>query len=246
MTVSSDNFYLCTRAVFRSWSMSSLRLWTNQSTVYVNLEHVAVRCTHEFAVTWILSFYNRLQQVRAFLSCDYKSGETSSGRWCAHNAETDIWDLVMATTVLPPLCLGRDVLASNAAFRSSVSRTVPAPCRQRRLARRLCRGWHWALHRPPLRPAATTHMPLAQAGSRIWIQNPGSDPRSPCALFAFFNHTSSSHTTHTGSILPTNSFNENVDLNLDGSLHVVPVAIDGHNAVCGVIQVGLVRLGSSE
>merc|ERR1711934_179542 len=28
-----------------------------------------------------------------------------------------------------------------------------------------------------------------------------------------------------------------VDLHHDGSLHVVPVAIDGHNAICGVIEV---------
>lgn len=106
-------------------------------------------------------------RVRAFLSCDYKSGETSS-----------------------EMC------------------SLPTP--------------HFGLlsHAPVQRHAANAGLlgACVEAGSRIWIQNPGSDPR----------------------------FNENVDLNLDGSLHVVPVAIDGHNAVCGVIQVASSNTSSTQ
>lgn len=72
---------------------------------------------------------------------------------------------------------------------------------------------HFALlsHAPTQRHPVTTGLlgACVESGSRIWIQKPSADPR----------------------------FNENVDLHHDGSLHVVPVAIDGHNAICGVIEV---------
>merc|ERR1711934_619377 len=37
-----------------------------------------------------------------------------------------------------------------------------------------------------------------------------------------------------------------VDLHHDGSLHVVPVAIDGHNAVCGVLEVASSNTSSTQ